>query len=470
MAASAVMDVDSDEDEGYPNLPSGTIAGQIVRLGAPVLVEQALLYLIGLSDTFVTGRFLGEEQLAAVTVTSYLIWVAGALLTIVSVGATALVARFIGSGKPREANKTCGQAFVLAWIVGFSLMIGGYLSAERVVGLLNLSGTSAREAVVFIKIVLAVTPLVACIAAGVACLRGVGDTKTGMYVMILVNALNALFTWVLALGIGPFPRLGFAGVAAGTAIAEAVGGVLVLAILIRGRSGLQLRWETIIPRLGELRRIMRISVPAAGESLTNISCQLWFIGLINRLGSTATAAHGVAIRCESLAFLALAAFAVPASTLTGQYLGARRPDLATRAARTAWLMGVIAISLFGAILYVEAEPMFQLFLGGRKPAVALAGVPVLRIVIFAFPALATINILNGALRGAGDTRWPWGIVVFGYFAVRIPLTYLMASPLADGGLGWGLVGAWYAMFVDLCVRGALVAARFLHGGWRSAKV
>ena len=69
------------------------------------------------------------------------------------------------------------------------------------------------------------------------------------------------------------------------------------------------------------------------------------------------------------------------------------------------------------------------------------------------PALATINVLSGALRGAGDTRWPWVIVVFGYIAVRIPITYLLAAP---GGLGWGLYGAWVAMLVDLCVRALLI--------------
>jgi len=95
---------------------------------------------------------------------------------------------------------------------------------------------------------------------------------------------------------------------------------------------------------------------------------------------------------------------------------------------------------------------------------------VLRIVAFAMPALATINVLNGALRGAGDTRWPWAIVVFGYLAVRIPLTYWLVNTPAEGGLGWGLRGAWLAMLADLCVRGTLVAVRFLQGGWVHARV
>jgi Na+-driven multidrug efflux pump len=92
------------------------------------------------------------------------------------------------------------------------------------------------------------------------------------------------------------------------------------------------------------------------------------------------------------------------------------------------------------------------------------------VVAFALPALATINVLSGALRGAGDTRWPWVIVVCGYLAVRLPLTYLLATPATGEGLGWGLYGAWIAMFADLCVRGVLVAARFLQGSWSRTRI
>jgi Na+-driven multidrug efflux pump len=122
------------------------------------------------------------------------------------------------------------------------------------------------------------------------------------------------------------------------------------------------------------------------------------------------------------------------------------------------------------LLYLQAGAFFWLFLGGRQPLVAAAGVPVLQIVAFATPAIATIFVLSGALRGAGDTGWPMAIVIFGYVAVRLPLTLLLATPESAGGLGWGLIGAWAAMFADLYVRGTLIAARFLHGGWRWTRV
>ena len=239
----------------------------------------------------------------------------------------------------------------------------------------------------------------------------------------------------------PSRRWGSPGIATGTAVGEGLGGLVVLAVLARGRAGLRLDWRGLRPDRPEIRRIARVSLPAAGENLTNFVCQLWFLSLINRLGAVATAAHGVAIRCEAVGFLTVTAFAVAAGTLTGQYLGARRPDLAGRAARTSWAMAAFVLGALGALLYTQAAPMVAVFLGGRQAEVAAEGVGVLRVVAFALPALATINVLTGALRGAGDTRWPWIIVVLGYVGVRLPLTYVPTTPETPGGWGYGPGGS-----------------------------
>ena len=447
------------------------MVGRVLALAGPVLVEQFLLYLVGLSDTLLTGRYLGSDDLAAVANATYLLWFVGSLMTVVSVGATALVARLTGSRNHAEATRVCQQAISLALILGTGVLVAGLLLAPTVAEVLQLHGRAADGATLFLRVVLLVAPLLAVTAAGIACLRGAGDTRTGMWVMILVNAVNVALSWTLVRGIpGWFGSLGFAGIAIGTATSEAVGGLAVLTILARGRSGLRLSWSGWWPRWDAAWRLLRISLPASGESLTNVACQMWFLRMINQLGPTASAAHGVAIRCEALAFLTITAFSVAAGTLTGQFLGAGRPDLAARATRTAWTLGLAVLAVVGVLLYVEADAMFGMFLGGGKPEVVRVGVPVLRIVAFALPGLATLNVLNGALRGAGDTRWPWLIVIVGYLLVRMPLTYALTLPVGRGGLGLGLRGAWWAMFADLTLRGVLVAARFFQGGWRHARV
>ena len=464
------QDQDPTPDRPVLAIPGATIGRQVLWLAGPVFVEQSLLYLIGLSDTILAGRYLGAEHLAGVTVASYLLWFLGTLFTIGSIGGTALVARSVGAGRAVEAARFCGQAFAVGLSLGVLTLLLVQFFAPWIVAAMNLTGLAALWATRFLRIVGAVTPLLACTTVGNAALRGAGDTRTGMKVMVLMNVVNINMTWLLALGWGRIPGLGLTGIAIGTACGEAIGGSVILALLIRGRSGLRLTRENLRPAWDRIRRLLRISLPAAGDGLTNVICQLWFLRLINRLGAVATAAHGVAIRCEAIAFLTITAFGVAASTLCGQYLGARRPDLAIRSARTAWLLGAAFLSLLGLVLFTQGRSMFQFFLAGRQNEVLEEGVAVLRIVALAMPALATINVLNGTLNGAGDTRWPWMITMSGYLLVRIPLTYVLTTPTAQGGWGLGLKGAWLAMFADLYVRAVLVAGRFLQRGWLSTRV
>jgi putative MATE family efflux protein len=451
-------------------VPGRTIVRQVLRLAGPVLVEQTMLYLVGFSDTLLTGRFLAVTDLAAVTVSSYMLWFLGSLMMVASAGGTALVARLTGANDRAGANRMAAQALFIGFVAGTTILVVGEAFAPTIVRGLGLTGAAADAAAVYLRVILAIFPLLAAEIVGVACLRGAGDTRTGMMVVIAINVINVALSWLFVTGPGPVPRLGVAGVALGTAVGEGVGGLIVLTLLARGRSGLRIRLANLAPRPDDLRRLLRISLPAAGESGTNGLCQLAFLSLINVLGPTVTAAHGVAIRVEAIAFLGVTAFAVAASTLTGQYLGAGRPDLAARAARTAWGLGALMLGLLGVILFLLARPLFELFLGTGRDEVVALGVPVLRLVSLALPLLATINVLTGALRGAGDTRIPWLIVLVGYLLIRLPLTVWLTRPETAGGPGLGLWGAWLAMAADLAVRSAMVAARFLHGGWKRVRV
>ncbi|GIW87485.1 MAG: MATE family efflux transporter [Isosphaeraceae bacterium] len=442
------------------------LLGQVIHLAWPVVIEQLLLHLVGLSDTLITGRLLAVDQLAAVTVASYLMWFVASIQVVSSAGATALVARRVGAGRRQDAIEVSHQALLLACGVGLALLGVGLALAPRAVRWMNLDGSAAREAVDYLRVTLMAVPLLAIQTTSIACLRGAGDTKTGLAIMAVVNSLNIALSWAAAVGALGLPRMGLRGVALGTAVAESLGGCLVIAALAAGRGGLAFRLRWFRPRLPILRDLMRIGLPAFGEGLTNAGCQLWFLGLINRLGPTATAAHGVAIRCEAIAFLTVTAFSVAASTLTGLYLGAGQPESARRAALVSWRLGTGVITFLALLILAGAEPLFQLFLGDGQPGVAPLGIPVLRLVALALPALATLTVLGGALRGAGDTRSPWLIVTLGYLLVRIPLTYLLAVERPPLGLPGGLLGAWIAMFADLHVRALLTALWFRAGRWQ----
>jgi Na+-driven multidrug efflux pump len=172
------------------------------------------------------------------------------------------------------------------------------------------------------------------------------------------------------------------------------------------------------------------------------------------------------------------AFATAAAALVGQNLGARQPRAAAHAAWVALGLGCATMTVMGVLFFIFAPEMFRVFSPhAHQQPIVDAGVPVLRLVAFAMPPLSAIIVFTGALRGAGDTRFPILLTWIGFLAIRMPLAYLLTRSVVHLGplgtvTGWnqGLMGAWIAMFVDLLVRGIMFLARFLSGRWKAVRV
>jgi putative MATE family efflux protein len=461
----------------------------VLELGWPVLVQQLLAWVVMLSDTLLAGRFPphagGQGQVAsqaAQTTATYLMWLLTSYTVLVSVGSTALVARFIGADDRAGAVHVTNQALLLAAFLGLAGGVVGLVWVQDLVALLQLRGEVAAFAVEYLRPLFALLVFQMIESAGVACLVGAGDTRTGLWVLGGVAIINLPLAWGFHRGIGPIPGMGFPGIALGTAVSHLLGGVAVLIVLARGRMGLRLDMKLLWPDWGLLRRLLRISVPAGIDSLTVAVGQLWFLSVVNRLNAAtngaAPAAHGIALRWEALSFLTGTAFGTAAMTLVGQNLGAGKPERAAQSAWTAFGLGCLSMCFFGAVFYTLAPQMFQLFCPSpsQRPIIE-AGVPVLRLVACAMAPLAASIVFTAALRGAGDTRVPVLFTLTGFFLIRIPLAYFLTSREVDlGVLGvWrgadlGLKGAWLAMCVDVFVRGGLILLRFAGGRWRRIEV
>jgi len=449
---------------------------QVLYLAWPVLAQQALIFSVGVYDRFLAGNNPPADvnehvaYQAAQGNISYLVWFISSYTVLVSVGSTALMARFVGAGNHAMANRTLHQSIILAIVLGLIGGVGGLLGAGPVIRLLGLDGASAAFAIEFLRPLLGLLIFQVLEQAGIHCLIGAGDTRTGPLVSAAVALLNIPLAWTLFHGLGPIPALGFTGIAFGTAGSHFVGAAIVLAILARGRRGLKLTWAGLRPEFALMYRLLRISVPAAIDSLSIIIGQFWFLSLVNKIGDgpqrdVVIAAHGHAIQWEALGYLSGKAFGVAAMTMVGQALGAQQPQRAERAGWTALLLGGSFMTLMGVVFFALAVPMFRLFSPGEhQRSVIDLGVPVLRLVAFAMPALACTSILNDSLRGAGETRRPVLITWAGFLGVRIPLAYwLTQGPL-------GLFGAWLAMFADLHLRGLLFLLMFARGKWKTTKV
>lgn len=462
----------------------------VIALSLPVLAQQGLSFIVLLSDRWLAGHLETAKPAAvqaAQTTAHYLAWFIVCYNVLVTVGSTALVARFIGAGNRRLAVEVTHQSLLLAVALGLAATAWAFLGGVRwMVEVLNLHRDAADYATQYALILFGLLVFQTVEVAGIACLVGAGDTRTGLSVMMGVAVINLPLAWGFSRGIGPCPDLGFIGIALGTALSHVLGGIFVLYVLIRGRFGLKLELGLFRPRLDLLYRLLRVSVPAGFDSLSVVVGQFWFLSLVNQLGDEASSAHGIALVWEGLGYLSGAAFGTAAMTLVGQNLGADRPNEATHAGWMAFALGCGVMSVMGVIFYTLAYPMFWFFCPQeRQSAIIDQGVPVLRLIAFAMPPLASTIVFTSALRGAGDTRGPVIFTWVGFFAVRIPLAYYLSlndfslsMPLYFGtveigpfaGRGLGLYGCWLAMCADIAVRGVFFVARFARGAWQRQRV
>jgi putative MATE family efflux protein len=456
----------------------------VLTLAWPVLVQQLLILSVNVSDRLLAGRFqsLDAQQQAASqaaqTTANYLAWVITSYMVLVSVGSTTLVAHFTGAGDRRGAVLVTNQSILLAIVVGLAGTVAGLLGLRPAMHLLQLHGPAAEFAVGYLRPLVGLLVFQAIESAGVACLAGAGDTRTGLWVLGGVAVLNLPLAWGFFHGVGPLPGMGFTGIAVGTAVSHVFGALAVTVVLLRGRASLRLHLRLLLPRFDLLRRMLRVSIPVAADSLSMALGYLVFVSIVNGLGDIAAAAHGIAVTWEALAFQSGSAFGTAGITLVGQYLGAGQPE---RAARSGWMafgLGAGLMTFMGVVFFALAVPMFHLFCphSGQQPIIA-TGVPVLRLIAFAMPALAACMILAWALRGAGDTRVPMLFTWVGFFAIRIPLAYFLTRDRIDLGawgtwpaLNLGLMGAWLGMFADIHVRGLFVLCRFASGRWQRMRI
>jgi putative MATE family efflux protein len=437
---------------------------KVLALAWPAIVDQFLTMAVNMVDTAMVGR-LGASALAAVGLGAQVMMMATAIFSSVTTGTTALVARFIGASESEEACRTARQSLIMGVCLASitSLLIVTF--AGRIVGALfsRAEEQVLTDAAAYVRIVgLGLIPQFLLIVTN-SVLRGAGDTKTPMRVTATANVVNAIGNYLLIFGVGVFPRLGVQGAAAATAIAHCVGACLAIRVLFSGKSVVSLNFhDDFHLDIAILKRILNVGIPAGMEQGVMRVGQLAFTMILSSLGTVAYAAHRIAMQAESLSFMPGFGFALAATSLVGQALGAGDPQEAEHVGLEAARIAACGMGLMGLLFLVFPRALVSVFTSDE--AVIAHSAVVIRIVAVSQPFMATHMVLAGGLRGAGDTRTVMLVSLVGICGVRLALASLLVY------LGYGLVGAWIAMSIDLIIRGSLLYWRFRHGGWKEAKV
>jgi len=464
----------------------------LISIALPSVAEMVLMSLIGSIDTMMVGQ-LGTSAIAAVGLVGQPRMLFLCLFFALNAGVTAIVARRKGEGNQDGANITLRNALVIA--LGLSLLLTGVALAfsRQVMQLAGAKADTINDAEIYFRIMMYSLPLNAVTMCINAAQRGVGDTKITMYVNITANLVNVFFNYMLINGNLGAPALGVRGAAIASVVGIFVGFIYCVIVLVRKPKKrdpfLRLtRHDSWRLDRGTLRAISKISGSAMLEQAALRIGFFTYARIVADLGTDAFAAHQICMQFLSISFTFGDGLAIAGTSLVGQMLGKKRPDLSMvygkcsqRLAFTVALMLASSIVLFRfplVSLYVTppADTVIPTFAAGRDLMNACLNVAsnanvyetaakVMLMVALFQPFQTSAVVYSGCLRGAGDTKYVAIIMIITVSLMR-PLLSLAAIHL----FGLGLLGAWSASLIDMITRMTLSFRRFASGKWSNIKV
>lgn len=450
----------SSPDDLNGVLPSD-VRPLVGRLAWPVIGEQLLQTLVGVVDMALVGR-LGPAAVAGVGTANQLLQVAISAMGAVSVGTTVLVARATGARTPQRAGHVTVQSLLSGVLISVLLVFAGTAFARPLILLLGPEPAVVVRGTEYLRIVsLAFPALVAMLVAGGA-LRGTGDTRTPLTASALMNLVNLVLAYCLIFGKLGLPALGVSGSALAAGIARGCGAVFLLVLLFQPGRILVTRSQWL-PDLNVIRRVLWIGIPTAIEQTMLSAGFLLYGAMVITLGTTVYATQRITFQAINLAFMPAFGYATAATTLVGQSLGARRPEAAAAATRSALRQALFWMTVAGIAFAVLARPLMYLF--SDDPEVIALGAVAIPVLVLAQPFWAIGQVYAGSLRGAGDARFPMVATSAGMWLIRLPTAYLCGIVF-----GWGLPGVYLSSTFDAAFRAALNYLRYRGGRWRGIQI
>lgn len=450
----------------------------ILYLAWPLFLEQILSTLVSFADTAMVGS-LGATATAAVSISNTFVFLINGAVMALGVGITAYVARSVGAKDYDAAKAYIRHALLLLALVGLPLALVPLALYKQIPLWMGASPDFLEQAQEYLFITSAFRIFTMAMMVLGSVFRGRGDTKTPLRINIVVNILNIVGNYLLIHGnhtihlsidflhidwaipmIGA--GLGVKGAALSTGISWLLGGATLAIMLFAKKDPTQISLkDSFKPDLALIKRVVTLSIPAMLERICMSASGIVVTKSIATLGTASVAANAVYSTAESLSFMPAFAFATAATTLVGQSLGARKPDLAKRYAWHTVFISVFVMLLAGAGLYIFANPLVRFI--NADPAVVTIAERCLRIVAFVQPIQVIAWILAGALRGAGDTKWPFYITAAGNWLIRA-----LGAVLCIRVFHLGLAEAVACMCFDQAARALFMYLRFRTGKWMYA--
>ncbi len=431
----------------------------IWQLAFPSILGNLSFTVVAMVQTKFVGE-LGAQALAAVGAGQRVFFAMQAILMAVSVGTTALVARSWGARDYREASRVTMASLVLAGAFALAVAVPGFIFAYQVAGVFGLDPETLTMAASNIRWLCVFNLAFAVNFILSAALRASGDAWSPLWISGGVNLLNLPLLYALVLGNWGVPQYGVAGAAMALGISFTVGATILLVLWVRNK----FRVKHVTGgwwRRHRLKQLLDIGYPAAVEQgVFQIGFFIFLMLIGNFYGTEAFAAYNIGVNLLMVCMTVGFGFSIAGSTLVGQYLGAGDPEGATRAGWRALGLAMLAMGGLGGLVSWFASALAGFFLGD-EPLTIDYTVQFIYILGSMMPLLAVEFAIGGALRGAGDTRFPLVATFLGLIGMRCGLAAVATF------LGVPVFWVYAALIGDYLLKASLLIWRFRSGRWRT---
>ena len=405
---------------GVQDMTVGRPLDTLIAFSIPLLIGNFAQQLYNTVDSIIVGQYIGDTALAAVGTSGPILNLMLVLFMGISTGASILAAQYFGARDRATLSKLVGSTFFLVLFSGILMSVLGYLLTGFLVGLVNPPENVAAGAIIYLRIIfIGMTGAAAYnILAGV--LRGMGDSVYPLIFLVIACVLNIILDIVFVRNFG----WGIAGVAWATIIAQAISGILCTIRLLHMKSHIDVNRETMKPEKRLILNLCSLGFPAGITSAIFSMSAIVVQNLTNSMGELTIAATVAVMRVDGFAMMPNFTFGTAATTYVGQNIGAGQAERVRPGTRDLMKISLICSSVLVACILVFGRGLIGMFT--QTDTVILLGARGLRIQALGYIAFAVSQVLQGVMRGAGETVVPMWISIITTIILRMPLAYLIA--------------------------------------------
>ena len=427
------------------------------KLVAPIFIETLLIMMLGAVDTVMLSQY-SDEAVAAVGVVNQLVMFAFLIFEIINMGTSVLCSQYLGAKLPQKMVQVVGVSLLLNILIGLGVSAVLYFGAPWLLHMMGLRAELMTYGVNYMEIVGAFAFFQAISLTISASLKSADKAIYPMLVVVVVNVLNIIGNYTLIFGKFGMPALGVEGAAISTAFARGVSMVILFVILFRKHiSRFPLEYFRPFPWI-ELKNLLKIGVPSAGENMSYSLSQVVLTYFINLLGNEALAARMYVVNVVMFVYLFTIAMAQGGAISIGHLVGKKRIRGAYLLGKYVMRLSVLVSVTLSCVWALMGKAMFGWLTD--NPEIIRMGVMVLYVDIILEIGKAINIYATNALRATGDVNYPFYVGVVMQWGVAVGCGYLFGLHW-----GWGLVGMWFAFLLDENIRGVIFVRRWNSMKW-----